>query len=313
MEKYWTITTSLIAGVYRLFANLPRMMKAKAVTLLTLLWVCTAAFGQVNKVEISGETLDENTIAGLRQLNPYFNITGDSATVTGIVSKYYALNTYLADLARKEKLDKDSAIAAKLATYKLLLENKLLAEEYENQQARNISLTTAEIKSYYESVKKTQFVNAGNCSFFQVQTKDTSKATIAQIKKIITLKLNLAEQERQSMKVYNDTLLINYTTITTANTDYFVYQQVFAAEINKLSGPFRLPNNNDWIYVFVTQKTEITFIPFEKVEDLCRSQLLSVKQKELKERWLIGALKEYPVKVTPTNQDEKDAVKIFYR
>ena len=268
-------------------------------------------FSQGLLVTVDEKEMDDNLIQSIKQLQPDFGLLGDSTLVVSKVLKFYTYRKYLTQLAREQSLDTLTELSTKLAVAKKTLEERMIAEYYGEYITNKIAVSEAEAKQYYET-DKLHYSTPGKCDVIYIETSDTSKKLITELKKIGEENAILPAEQRMNLKKYNDIYLIKNYQIYSNTEHYPFLKELFSAKPKAWIGPFFYKDISRYVYFLIIKKEMETFTPYESVKDMCIQNLRSIKYSLLVEQLNAEALKKYPIRVKVPIVTEKNSVKLFY-
>ncbi len=285
----------------------------KVMALLVTISLFNSGFSQgPTIVTVNNKKVDDNTLQAIKLLQPDFGLGGDSLAVVNNILKFYTYRKYLTEIAHDSSTVPLAGLSEKIEIAKKVLEEKMTAEFYADYVMANIAVTDAEAKTYYEN-EKGRYATPGMCDVVYLETADTGKQNIIDLKQKGMAIANLPLQERQSLKNYTDDYLIKSYQLFSNTQNYPYIPALFAAKIQSWIGPFRDKDTNRYVYFFIINRTEVDYPSFQSIKESCIQNIRASKFTLQVQQWNEEALKKYPIDVKLANENKKDAVKILYR
>lgn len=254
------------------------------------------ANGQPATITVDGKKFDDNLIQSIKQLQPDFGLGGDSANIIANIQKSYTTRKYIADLARTKGIDTITELSIKLSVAKQVLEERMIAEYYSDLVSKNMKFSDTEARKYYEE-DIDRYTTPGTCDLIYIETSDTSKNTMTELRKTAIENAALPKQDRMSLKKYNDIYLMKNYLMYSNNKEYPFTNQIFSAKPKSWVGPLFSKDINRYVYFLIIEKQEPKITPYEEVKDVYIQNLKMIKYTELYQQWSIDALKKYPIKI----------------
>lgn len=209
---------------------------------------------------------------------------------------FWKVNTALAEEARKANIENDPEAQSVIA----MLKEQLLGSIYVRQKQLNATVTDEEVKEYYEKNQNDRQFREGEFISAQVivvptkEDADKIKKELVEGKDFAKLVEENAEQTKKATKLESPEVKDQQVTELSKTLGPAVAYSMSSLPLNEVQGPRQ--TTSGWALFKVTDRRPGKLIPFEKVKEDIRRNLLMRKQSTVRSEVYAEAEKKAGIK-----------------
>ena len=267
-------------------------MKIKIVTLSLFVLGCTILKAQntdsIQKINIC---IDENMAGLIQLLYPEFYYSDIPEILNANLKKNLLEYKYISNFIISDSLKNDSTLVANRNIFLELAVEYYWASIYKFE----VSFTDDEILNYYQN-NQNKFTTPLIFDYWQVwfSNPEDEKEAKKELNNFLKMDPQIAKETKMAKKSF--TINFEYDMRISESSDLF--KSLNSTPLNKISDVTMI--NDSYIIVVPTQKIGGEIIPFEKVKEQCKSELINTKYLEF-EKEKNKAIKETYNIVQPTD------------
>lgn len=249
----------------------------KKLIVIFLLSSSFLSFSQTTDTTKRTIIVDENLIDLIQLLHPEFFYSSDSVVFRKNLEKHFINEMYSANKAIELDLKNDSVLLANKDIFLELAENMYWASVINKTNTIEQEITDEECHKYYIE-NKDSFITTYVFDYWQAWIRDSEeeKDALKQLNKLSKLDVN---ENQGKLKISDASYAINieFDREILANHDY--YSQLLATNLNTISKAIIIGEST--VYLIPVKKSGGKLMDFESVKEICRQNLMNIKQKEL--------------------------------
>ncbi len=268
-------------------------MKFKLLTILFLILCGCIVNAQYDSIKQINIELTEDFVGLIQLLHPEFFFSQDKEILNKNINKNFLEYKYTSDFIVPDSIKEDSTLLQNKDIFLELAEDYYWASVYQN----NVKINDDEILEYYNQNKE-KYVSTLTYDFWQVYIYDTTKIdnAIHALNKISKTNPDLIKE----IKTTNNSYSINYEydmTIQNSNPYYKTLAQTPTGKISKL-----IKLKNSYVLLLPVNKNGGETIPFKKIKEQCKVDLLNAKRQELEKQKEESIKNLYNISISKENQ-----------